>query len=107
MVFVTTSKASVLKMLEVDMDFAKRVAVPAVSNLNELGSLLQKSRMFNPDLINQALEGIQRRTGGQNVGIGVKTILDNIFEAKAGGPEYMLDTFTDLVVDNIQDMGAA
>lgn len=107
LVFVTTSKASVLKMLEVDMDFAKKVAVPAISNLNELGAVLQKSRMVSPDMANHAVESIHRRTGTSTVGVGIKTILDNIFEAKAGGPESMLETFTDLVVESIQENSAA
>lgn len=105
MVFVTTSKASVLKMLEIDMDFAKKVAVPAVSNLQELGTVLQESRVFNSGDINQIINIVQQRTGSESVGVGIKTILDCIFEAKAGGPDSeVLDTFSDLLLETIQEM---
>ncbi|POR31745.1 Vesicular-fusion protein sec18 [Tolypocladium paradoxum] len=105
LVFVTTSKASVLKMLEIDMDFAKKVAVPAVSNLRELGTVLQESRVFNSGDINQIINIVQQRTGSESVGVGIKTILDCIFEAKAGGPDsHVLDTFSDLLLENIHEM---
>lgn len=106
LIFVTTSKASVLKMLEVYQDFAKKVAVPAVSNLRELGNVLHESQSFNNADINQIIGMLQERTGGDNVGVGIKTILDCIFESKTeaqtGGA---VETFVDLMVDNINDQG--
>lgn len=92
-------------MLEIDMDFAKKVAVPAVSNLRELGTVLQESRVFNSGDINEALSIVQQRTGSDSVGVGIKSILDCIFEAKAGGPDSnVLDTFSDLLSEKIQEM---
>lgn len=92
-------------MLEIDMDFAKKVAVPAVSNLRELGSVLQESRVFNSQDINQALNIVQQRTGSESINVGIKSILDCIFEAKAGGPESdVLETFSDLLVEKIQEL---
>lgn len=103
--FVTTSKASVLKMLEVDGDFAKKVAVPAVANVRELGRVLQESRVFNSGDINQIVNVVQQRTGADSVGVGIKTIQDCIFEAKAGGPgSDMVDTFAELLMEKIQEM---
>ncbi|KAM3475232.1 hypothetical protein MY8738_007502 [Beauveria namnaoensis] len=105
LVFVTTSKASVLKMLEVDQDFAKKVAVPAVSNLRELGNVLHESKSFNSGDISQVIGMVQERTREENVGVGIKTILDCIFEAKAGGPSSnVLETFVDLMVENMNDL---
>ena len=105
LVFVTTSKASVMKMLEIDGDFAKKVAVPAVSNLQELANVLQESRMLNSGDVNQAISMLQERTGAQSLGLGVKTILDCIFEAKAGGPESnVAETFVDLIEEKLQEM---
>ena len=105
MVFVTTSKASVLKMLEVDQDFAKKVAVPAVSNLRELGNVLHESQTFNNNDINQVIGMLQQRVGEDTVGVGIKTILDCIFEAKAGGPESNVpETFVDLMVENMNEL---
>lgn len=103
--FVTTSKASVLKMLEVDQDFAKKVAVPAVSNLRELGNVLHESQSFSSGDIGQVMGMVQERTRDENVGVGIKTILDCIFEAKAGGPDSnVLETFVDLLVENMNDL---
>lgn len=105
MIFVTTSKASVLKMLEIDMDFAKKVAVPAVSTLRDLATVLQESRVFNSGDVNATLNEIQRLTGSDRVGVGIKTVLDCIFEAKAGGPESnVVETFTELLVEKIQEL---
>lgn len=104
LIFVTTSKLSVLKMLEIDMDFAKKVAVPAVSNLRELAVVLQESHVFNSDDVGQAISIIHDRTGSDAVGVGIKTVLDCIFEARAGDNQNVLETFTDLLVEKIQEM---
>ncbi|KFA60871.1 hypothetical protein S40285_04838 [Stachybotrys chlorohalonatus IBT 40285] len=106
LVFVTTSKASVLKMLEVDMDFAKKVAVPAVSNTRELATVLQDSRVFNSEDINEAVNMVRQGAGSDSIGVGIKTVLDCIFEARAGGgpSSSVLETFTELLVEKIQDM---
>ncbi|KAL2214280.1 AAA-domain-containing protein [Sarocladium strictum] len=105
LVFVTTSKASVLKMLEIDMDFAKKVAVPAVSTLRELGTVLHEVSAFEDDShIGSTLQQIQQQTGSEQVSVGIKTILDCVFEAKAGGREGVVETFTELIIESIQEM---
>ncbi|EHK41340.1 hypothetical protein TRIATDRAFT_249984 [Trichoderma atroviride IMI 206040] len=105
LIFVTTSKASVLKMLEVDQDFAKKVAVPAVSNLRELAVVLHESRVLNSADANQAINLIQERTGSESVAVGVKTVLDCVFEARAGsGTSNVVETLSDLLVEKIQEM---
>ncbi|KAL7798224.1 P-loop containing nucleoside triphosphate hydrolase protein [Trichoderma ceciliae] len=105
LIFVTTSKASVLKMLEIDQDFAKKVAVPAVSNLRELAVVLHESRVLNSADINQTINAIQERTGSESVAVGVKTILDCVFEARAGGPNSnVVETLSDLLVEKIHEM---
>ncbi|GFP52123.1 vesicular-fusion protein sec18 [Trichoderma asperellum] len=105
LIFVTTSKASVLKMLEVDQDFAKKVAVPAVSNLRELAVVLHESRVLSSADVNQTINIIQERTGSESVAVGVKTVLDCIFEARAGsGTSNVVETLSDLLVENIQEM---
>jgi len=100
--FVTTSNYSALKMLEVDMDFARKVAVPAVTNLQELGNIFQKMG-FNSGETNGALSQIQQRTGSDRVDVGVRTIMDCVFEAKraAAGGADVVETLADLMVENI------
>ena len=91
-------------MLEINMDFAKKVAVPAVSNLRELGAVLHESRIFNSAEVNQTLDTIRQRTGSDSVGIGIKNVLDFIFEARAGGPDSdMSETFSELLVERFQE----
>ncbi|EGR48754.1 vesicle fusion factor [Trichoderma reesei QM6a] len=105
LIFVTTSKASTLKMLEVEQDFAKKVAVPAVSNLRELAVVLHESRVLNSEDVNQTISAIQERTGRDSVAVGVKSILDCIFEARAGGPNSnVVETLTDLIVEKINEV---
>lgn len=92
-------------MLEIDGDFAKKVAVPAVSSVRELATILQESRVFNSGDINQVINMVQQRTGSSSIGVGIKTIQDCIFEAKAGGPNSdVLETFSELLLERIQEM---
>ncbi|PTB75846.1 vesicle fusion factor [Trichoderma longibrachiatum ATCC 18648] len=105
LIFVTTSKASTLKLLEVEQDFAKKVAVPAISNLRELAVVLHESRVLNSEDVNQTISAIQQRTGRDSVAVGVKSILDCIFEARAGGPNSnVVETLTDLIVEKINEV---
>jgi vesicle-fusing ATPase len=93
-------------MLEIDMDFAKKVAVPAVSNMQELGTVLQESRVFNPEDVNEAIHMVRQGAGSESVGVGIKTVLDSIFEARAGGGPSgeILQTFSELMVEKIQEL---
>jgi vesicle-fusing ATPase len=102
LVFATTSRASVLKMLEVEMDFAKKVAVPAVANLRELGTVLQEFNVFSSGEISEALSLVQQGIGSDNVGVGIKTVLDCMIEAREGRPD--VNTFADLMIQAVHDL---
>ncbi|KAI1117585.1 P-loop containing nucleoside triphosphate hydrolase protein [Nemania sp. NC0429] len=106
LVFVTTSRVSMLKMLEIDMDFAKKVAVPPVSNLQELNTVLRGSRVFNPEDVDEATSLVQQEAGSNDIGVGIKTVLDCIFEARAGGGPSadVIRTFSELLVEKIREM---
>jgi vesicle-fusing ATPase len=107
LVFVTTSKASVLRMLEIDNDFAKKVAVPGVSNLRELGTVLQEmEHEFSSNDINLAINEIGQQTGSDNVGVGIKTVLDCVFEAKRDPEGRVTEAFTELLVGKINELRA-
>lgn len=88
------------------MDFAKKVAVPAVSNMNELGMVLLESGVFKPQDVNEAINLVRQGAGSESVGVGVKTVLDCIFEARAGGGSSaeLRQTFAELVVEKIQEL---
>ncbi|KJZ80200.1 hypothetical protein HIM_00050 [Hirsutella minnesotensis 3608] len=107
LVFVTTSKLPVLQSLEVDEIFSEKIAVPAVSNLNELGIVLQNA--FDSGDINQVLNTVrQRRAGSDSVGVGIKTIFDLIFQARAyasgGSMSGILDTFSEILLEKMEEM---
>lgn len=87
------------------MDFAKKVAVPAVSNLKELAAVLHESRVFNSGDIDEVVNIVEQRTESDSIGVGIKTILDCIFEAKAGeSSSDVLETFSDLLLEKMQEM---
>ncbi|KAG5659272.1 hypothetical protein KAF25_000474 [Fusarium avenaceum] len=107
LVFVTTSKASVLRMLEIDNDFAKKVAVPGVSNFRELGTVLQEmDNEFSSNDINSVINEIGHQTGSDNVGVGIKTVLDCVFEAKRDPEGRVTEAFTELLVGKINELRA-
>ncbi|KAF5001039.1 hypothetical protein FGRMN_1324 [Fusarium graminum] len=107
LVFVTTSKASVLRMLEIDNDFAKKVAVPGVSNLRELATVLQEMEHdFNSNDINSVINDIHQQTGSDSVGVGIKTVLDCVFEAKRDPEGRVSEALTELLVGKINELRA-
>ena len=94
-----------MKMLEVDNDFAKKVAVPAVSSLRELGTALEGSQSFSHNDITRICNIIQERMGSGEVGVGIKTIMSLVYEAKAGGQESDIpETLAELIIEKIQQM---
>lgn len=84
------------------MDFAKKVAVPAVANLRELGTVLQESRVFDSGDVNQALNLVQQGIGSDAIGVGIKTVLDCIIEARQGRPD--VETFAELMIEKVQEL---
>ncbi|KAG6041945.1 hypothetical protein E4U41_000060 [Claviceps citrina] len=103
-VFATTSDLSLLKMLKLDRNFSLRVAVPAISNVHELATVLEESGTFGSDETNQVSRVVQQRTGSQTISIGIKTIDDLIFLAKTRSKSDFLEPFLDLLVEEIQQM---
>ena len=97
-----------LGLLEVDRDFAKKVAVPAVSNTRELAAVLQESKVLSSSEVNSAMKTVMQRIGGDSVGVGVKTVLDCVFEAKAGGAETdVAETLSDLLEEQVREAQGA
>ncbi|KAH7320061.1 vesicle fusion factor [Stachybotrys elegans] len=102
LLFVTTSKASVLQMLEVYTDFQKHIAVPAVSSMVELRNVLEGSRIFSSDDANEAVNLVRQEAQTDTVGVGVKAILDCILESQAGDNQRAVETFADLLAEKIR-----
>lgn len=51
------------------MDFAKKVAVPAVSDFRGLATVLQQSNAFDPDQVKTAVNRVMEQTGQDLAGI--------------------------------------
>lgn len=89
-------------MLEIDGDFAKKVAVPSLSGLEEIRIVLQESGRLGQDDVQTVLRILHENTQGR-VNIAVKNVLDCIFEARADGdgPGFP-ETLADLLLERIQ-----
>lgn len=86
------------------MDFAKKVPVPAVRDIYELKAVLEDSRFsLNLNDVERAIQSVQAQTGSDRVDVGIKTVLDCIFEARAGGSD-VAETFVDKLVEKIQEL---
>ncbi|KKA27223.1 hypothetical protein TD95_003337 [Thielaviopsis punctulata] len=92
LVFCTTSKMRVLKLLEVDDIFDKKIHVRPLRDMQELASVMATSGVFDRGVIGELCRQIQdgsvmtdteRRNGQFAVEVGIKTVLDFLFEAKA------------------------
>ena len=99
---MTTSQASTFKLLGIDRRFDTDIAVPAVTNLQELAVVLQASG-FDSSEINTALGHVQQRTESDRVDVGIKAVLRCVFKAREGGSE-VVETFSELLVRLIQTM---
>ncbi|PHH84689.1 hypothetical protein CDD83_1542 [Cordyceps sp. RAO-2017] len=93
LIFATCSRPSVLNMLEVDGCFSRKVEVPMVANLQELGGVLQESSEFDAGDIAQITNTLQQQTGSDRVGVGIRRILDSIFVAEAAPKPEMAEAF--------------
>ncbi|PHH63297.1 hypothetical protein CDD81_6154 [Ophiocordyceps australis] len=107
LVFVTTSKPSVLEMLEIYNDFEKKIDVPAVANFRELRIVLERRNIFNTEDINEVINIMQQRMGTDYVGVGIKSILNCVYEVEAGSQDSdRLSTFAKLLLEKIREMQA-
>ncbi|KAK8107904.1 uncharacterized protein PG998_009917 [Apiospora kogelbergensis] len=74
LVIGTTSRHQVLEQLDMQ-GFNQKLAVPCVSDLRELQTLLSTTGVFQDADINEALHELQSATGTQRVDVGVKEVL--------------------------------
>jgi hypothetical protein len=88
LVFVTTSKLQVLKLLEVDAYFGRQVRVRPVQTLDELRVVLQSARIWDEKQIQEICyaieEGCIRGADEEvfEVRVGIKTVLEFVAEAR-------------------------
>ncbi|KAF5003935.1 hypothetical protein FDECE_9556 [Fusarium decemcellulare] len=105
LILVTTSNMAVLQQLGIRRDFANTVYVPAVSNLQELGTVLQDYQAFKDrgDVV-ATLNEIEQQVGRDSLNVGIKTVLDRVSEARARGRDSsVVEEFADLIVQDVQE----
>lgn len=81
LILATTTNRTVLQNLDVWGNFDDDIPVPAVKTYDELSMIMQHSRVFKSDEIQQSVAEIQDITRSQDVGIGIKKILVSINQA--------------------------
>ncbi|UKZ51470.1 hypothetical protein TrVGV298_005230 [Trichoderma virens] len=105
LILVTTSQVSTLKMLDVERRFDTTVAVPAVSNLDELRLVLNESGALDPSSADQTINMIRDRTRSESVAVGVKMILTLISKARNQGPSSsIVENLSDLLAEKINQI---
>lgn len=85
--FVTTSHMGRLKRLQVDTYFPRQVKVGPVRTLEELAEVLVQSKTYTEQVVRYMCEEIRSQVGPDRsgqfvVGLGIKTVLTFLEEAK-------------------------
>ena len=89
-------------MLEIDGDFAKKVAVPALSHLDEVEKVLIESDRVADEDVGVVVDKLRRHCGSNRLSIAVKNVLDCIYEARADEDRANFpDTLADLLIERI------
>jgi vesicle-fusing ATPase len=78
----TTGKQQFLSQLDMLENFSKHQPMPYVQNGEELANVLAGSGAFDDRAIRAIPKWIAEQTGTEKIGVGVKTILEAIGDAK-------------------------
>jgi vesicle-fusing ATPase len=77
-----------MEQLDVTGAFDREIAVPAVRDIRELSNVLREGNVFESQSdVNEALNTIQEYSGGDKVGVGIKTVLTIAESARLAGAE--------------------
>lgn len=82
LILITTTERSVLQQLDFWRNFNASLPVSNVTSFQELEFIMQQSRLFSAQDIQQAIDEIRDITRSEEVGVGIKTILSAIETAK-------------------------
>jgi vesicle-fusing ATPase len=75
LVLATTTERSILTQLNLVSSFDAEIAVPNVSDQNELKKVLDELDLFDEGEKRKVMEDLERYTGTKNVGVGIKKVL--------------------------------
>lgn len=104
LVLATTSSMTDLGKLGVLPAFPKKFPVPAVSNLYELATALEESKHLDRSEAQAVCRKIEYQNQSDRVGLGIKTVLDCVFEAMSGQEDrrQIVESLADLLIENIE-----
>ncbi|KAI9888461.1 MAG: transport between ER and Golgi ATPase protein [Vezdaea aestivalis] len=77
----TTSMRSELMQLDIFGRFESNLAIPNVNNQPELDYILRECQMLSPNDASRALDEIRHDRGSNDIGVGIKTILNAMTRA--------------------------
>jgi vesicle-fusing ATPase len=98
LVIATTSERTIMKQMGVITD--AEIAVPAVSRLDDLDAILKSTNTFDDPTRTAILQNIYKRTGTEEVKVGIKNIL-NILDTSQAEEENAASIFVELLSDQI------
>jgi vesicle-fusing ATPase len=86
LIFGTTSERSVMQQLDIQRSFNQEIAVPNVNTYEELGAVMREINAFeNESHISRCLGELRDITRGEQLGLGIKTVLLGIDQAQLEG----------------------
>lgn len=101
LVIATTSERTIMKQMGVITD--AEIAVPAVSRLEDLDAILKEATVFEDQTRQAVLQQVYKRTGTEEVKVGIKNILNILDTSQAeedNAPNIFVDLLSDLIVEN-------
>ena len=104
LIIATTTERSVLAQMDVLNAFDADIAVPNVSNHNELAHILRMLQVFeSPDEQQRALGELQHITGTTKLNVGIKKILMSVETARQD--EDLAGRFVSVMSKAVSQMG--
>jgi vesicle-fusing ATPase len=101
LIFATTGELTVLRMLNLLKLFRRQIPVPAIANMRELMTVIKARGVMNDMDINECGNMIMGQTGADRVGLGIKTVLECLEEARVAAARGgdLLEAFTSRITN--------
>jgi vesicle-fusing ATPase len=97
LILATTTQRSVLQQLDLFDCFDRELAVPNVTNLDELSAVLQEVRAFESSAdLAESLNTLRDIAGSDKVGVGIKRVLLGVETARQT-PDDIVGRFADVM----------
>ncbi|KAL7267671.1 transport between ER and Golgi ATPase protein [Rhizina undulata] len=103
LIIATTTERSVLGQMDLINSFDAEIAVPNVSNVQELAYILKETNAFGPAEQERALRELQESTRSKELNVGIKKILMGVETARQD--EDMAGRFANVMSRAVAEMG--